>query len=189
MEMRSLFSLDLAEQLKGCSHGVCVHKVPDTRPGSAMTVNVHVGLQYEPLEVTKVIDLVRSPAAGAIVTFSGTTRNSFNGLEVLYLDYEAHDQMATRSLQVICQEASLRWNLQGAACFHRLGRVPIGEESILIAVSSAHRKAAWEAGEWILEEAKRKTEVWKKETFLEDQKQREKWKANEEFARKVSETI
>lgn len=144
---------------------------------------VHVGLQDSPLDLASVIDLVRSPAAGAIVTFSGTTRNSFNGKEVLYLDYEAHTPLALKSLREVCHDAVARWDLQAAACFHRLGRVPIGEESIVIAVSSAHRKAGWEAGEWILEEAKRKTEVWKKETFIDEDVQHQKWKANEEFAR------
>lgn len=146
--------------------------------------NVHVGLQHEPLVLATVIDLVRSPAAGAIVTFSGTTRDNFNNLQVLHLDYEAHEPLALKSLREICSEAVIRWDLQGAACFHRLGRVPVGEESILIAVSSAHRKAAWQAGEWMLEEAKRKSEVWKKETYVDDDQTMQKWKANEEFARK-----
>lgn len=144
---------------------------------------IHIGLQNDPLSLSTIVDLVRSPAAGAIVTFSGTTRNNVNGLEVLHLDYESHDRLALRSLRAICSEASIRWDLQGAACFHRLGRVPVGEESIVIAVASAHRKAAWDAGAWILEEAKRKTEVWKQETYIDEDDTKQKWKANEEFAR------
>lgn len=141
--------------------------------------NVHVGLSEAELDVAAIIKLVKSPAAGAIVTFTGTTRNTFNGKEVLHLDYEAHDALATKSLETICTQAVAKWELLGAACFHRLGRVPVGEESILIAVSSAHRKAAWEAGEWILEEAKRKTEVWKLETFKEPEGDVSSvWKAN-----------
>lgn len=145
--------------------------------------DVVVTLTYEPLCLQTQINHVRSPAAGAIVTFTGTTRNNFKGLEVLHLDYEAHDELAIRSLQSICDEAMARWDLEGAACAHRLGRVAIGEDSIVIAVSSAHRKAAWQAGEWILEEAKRKTEVWKQETYVENEISKQTWKSNEEFAR------
>lgn len=151
--------------------------------GLSHPARVHVGLQDGPLDLSSIIDLVRSPSAGAIVTFSGTTRDTFDGKEVLYLDYESHTPLASKSLREICQDAVDRWDLQGAACFHRLGRVPVGEESIMIAVSSAHRKAGWEAGEWILEEAKRKTEVWKRETFVDQDIRHQKWKANEEFAR------
>ena len=155
---------------------------------------LHVGLQYEPLDLSRIVDLVRSDAAGAIVSFSGTTRNHFAGKEVLHLDYEAYDQLALQSLRRICKEATSRFNLRGAACFHRLGRVAVGEESIVIAVSSDHRKAAWEAGEYILEEAKRETEVslslissishqvWKRETFKNGDELAEQWKANEVFA-------
>ena len=141
---------------------------------------IHVNLQHSKLDTSELIDLVRSPKAGAIVTFTGSTRDSFNGNEVLYLDYEAHVPLATKSLHSICTEAKARWSLLGAACYHRLGRVPISEDSIVIAVSSAHRKEAWQAGEWILEEAKRKTEVWKKETFKEtDDTIKAVWKANQ----------
>ncbi|ORY84210.1 Molybdopterin biosynthesis MoaE [Protomyces lactucae-debilis] len=145
--------------------------------------NVHVGLQHTPLDLTHIVNLVRSDAAGAIVTFSGTTRNHFAGKEVLHLDYEAYGKMALVSLRQICEDAMQRFSLRGAACFHRLGRVSVGEESIMIAVSSDHRKAAWEAGEYILDEAKRQTEVWKRETFKEETGLAKVWKANEEFSR------
>jgi molybdopterin synthase catalytic subunit len=85
--------------------------------------------------------------------------------------------MAIPSLSTISAEAKTKWSLFGVAVTHRLGRVPIGEESILIAVSSAHRREAWEAAEWILEEVKRKTEIWKRESY-DDARQEPEWKEN-----------
>lgn len=86
--------------------------------------------------------------------------------------------MALPSLKSIATQAMQKWSLFGVAVTHRLGRVPTGEESILIAVSAGHRREAWEAAEWILEEVKRKTEIWKRETY-EDPDQEPEWKANE----------
>jgi hypothetical protein len=85
--------------------------------------------------------------------------------------------MALPSLSRISCEAKKRWSLFGVAVTHRLGRVPIGEESVLIAVSAGHRREAWDAAEWILEELKRKTEIWKRESY-EDPLQKPEWKAN-----------
>lgn len=85
--------------------------------------------------------------------------------------------MAIPSLSSISTEAKTKWSLFRVAVTHRLGRVPIGEESILIAVSSAHRREAWDAAEWILEEVKRKTEIWKRESY-EDPQQEPEWKEN-----------
>jgi molybdopterin synthase catalytic subunit len=99
------------------------------------------------------------------------------GKAVVHLDYEAYPDMALPSLFSISSQAKKQWSLFGVAVTHRLGRVPIGEESILIAVSSAHRREAWEAAEWILEEVKRKTEIWKRESYNDPQQQPE-WKEN-----------
>ena len=97
---------------------------------------------------------------------------------MIHLDYEAYPEMALPSLKSIAIQAKQKWLLFGVAVTHRLGRVPTGEESILIAVSSGHRREAWEAAEWILEEVKRKTEIWKRETY-DDPDQEPEWKANE----------
>ena len=85
--------------------------------------------------------------------------------------------MALTSLTSISSEAKKKWSLLGVAVTHRLGRVPIGEESVLIAVSSGHRREAWDAAEWILEELKRRTEIWKRESYA-DSDEEPKWKAN-----------
>lgn len=149
---------------------------------------VFVSLSHDPLNPTQIIDLVRSPEAGAIVLFAGTTRNNFDGSlspyldlqtgkRVIHLDYEAYPDMALPSLKSISLQAKIKWSLFGVAITHRLGRVPVGEESVLIAVSAGHRREAWDAAEWILEELKRKTEIWKRENY-EDSSQEPEWKIN-----------
>jgi molybdopterin synthase catalytic subunit len=99
------------------------------------------------------------------------------GKKVIRLDYEAYPDMALPSLRSISAQAKNKWDLLGVAVTHRLGRVPTGEESILIAVSSAHRQEGWRAAEWILEEVKRKTEIWKKESY-DDPSEEAQWKEN-----------
>jgi molybdopterin synthase catalytic subunit len=142
-----------------------------------MEDGVYVSLTEDALSTTEIIDMVRSPSAGAIVLFAGTTRDNFAGKTVVHLDYEAFPALALPSLRTISSAAKSKWSLHAVAVVHRLGRVPIGEESILIAVSSAHRKEAFEAGEWILEEVKRKTEIWKRESYAEPG-QEPAWKEN-----------
>jgi molybdopterin synthase catalytic subunit len=83
--------------------------------------------------------------------------------------------MAIPSLSKISSQAKEKWSLFGVAVTHRLGRVPIGEESILIAVSAGHRREAWDAAEWILEEVKQKAEIWKRESYG-DPKEEPEWK-------------
>jgi len=99
------------------------------------------------------------------------------GKTVIHLDYEAYPEMAIPSLKTIAIEAKKKWGLFGVVVTHRLGRVPIGEESILIAVSAGHRREAWDAAEWILEEVKAKTEIWKRESYA-DPSQEPQWKEN-----------
>ncbi|KYK57908.1 molybdenum cofactor synthesis protein 2b [Drechmeria coniospora] len=125
------------------------------------------------------MDRVRSPQAGAIVLFAGTTRDSFAGKAVKELQYTAYGKLALRTMLSIARDVSVRHGLTGMAMIHRLGTVPIGEESILIAVSSPHRQAAWRAGEEALEECKAKVEVWKREEFHGEEGV---WRANRDGA-------
>ncbi|KAI9882228.1 MAG: hypothetical protein M1823_006022 [Watsoniomyces obsoletus] len=151
---------------------------------------VHVSLTHSPLDITKTIDLIRSPLAGAIVLFAGTTREDYNmeqNTRTAALTYSAYAALALRSLLQIGHSCKKNFGLTGIAIVHRLGRVSLGEESILVAVSASHRKEAWRAGEEALEECKAKVEIWKKDemTFIngkdEENEQviREEWKANE----------
>ncbi|KAK3397880.1 Molybdopterin biosynthesis MoaE [Sordaria brevicollis] len=136
-----------------------------TQPTEISENNIYVSLTHSPLDYTSTIDRVRSPEAGAIVIFAGTTRNNFNNLPVQHLSYTSYAPLALRTMLTICRSMVSKHGLKGIAMVHRLGVVPIGEESILIAVSSPHRQAAWRAGEEALEECKEKVEVWKREEF------------------------
>ncbi|KAF5130850.1 Molybdopterin synthase catalytic subunit [Metarhizium anisopliae] len=139
----------------------------------------YVALTRDHLNVQTIMDRVRSPAAGAIVLFAGTTRDNFAGKPVKELTYTAYNKLALRTMLAITKELINKHGLKGIAMIHRLGTVPIGEESILIAVSSPHRQAAWRAGEEALEECKSKVEVWKREEFDGEEGV---WRANRDGA-------
>jgi molybdopterin synthase catalytic subunit len=95
----------------------------------------------------------------------GTTRDNFAGKPVKELQYTSYEPRALQTMLAISKATKDKHSLTSIAMIHRLGVVPIGEESILIAVSSPHRQAAWKAGEEALEECKERVEVWKKEEF------------------------
>ncbi|KAL7275401.1 Molybdopterin synthase catalytic subunit [Rhizina undulata] len=146
-----------------------------TTPSSITLPNLHCELTHAPLSPTAILDHIRSPAAGALVLFAGTTRATFDSRAVSHLSYSAYIPLALRTLQTIASIILTKHSLISIAIVHRLGDVPIGEESILIAVSSPHRAEAWRAGEEALEEVKRQAEIWKLETFVDGG---EVWRAN-----------
>ena len=152
----------------------------DTSTTSLESPGIYVALTHEALDAKPIMDKVRSPQAGATVLFAGTTRDNFGGRAVLNLSYEAYAPLALRTMRDIAEAALGRHGLQGVAVVHRLGVVPVGEESILIAVSSPHRAAAWRAGEECLEEVKARAEIWKLETFEDDRSA--VWRANRDGA-------
>ncbi|MCJ1407367.1 Molybdopterin synthase catalytic subunit [Ptychographa xylographoides] len=139
-------------------------KAPED-PTSISEANIHVSLSTSPLNPLACMSKVRSPQAGAIVLFAGTTRDNFGGKPVKELQYSAYQSRALKTMLAIAQAVKAKHGLTAIAMIHRLGVVPIGEESILIAVSSPHRQAAWRAGEEALEECKAKVEIWKLEEF------------------------
>ncbi|CVK90617.1 related to molybdopterin synthase large subunit [Fusarium mangiferae] len=139
----------------------------------------YVALTHDHLNAQAILDRVRSPSAGAIVLFAGTTRDNFAGKPVKELQYTAYHPRALKSMMAIAKDVRDKHGLRGVAMIHRLGPVPIAEESILIAVSSPHRQAAWRAGEEALEECKSKVEVWKREEFEGEEGI---WRANRDGA-------
>ncbi|KAG5817665.1 hypothetical protein H9Q74_002112 [Fusarium xylarioides] len=139
----------------------------------------YVALTHDHLNAHAIMDRVRSPSAGAIVLFAGTTRDNFAGKPVKELQYTAYHPRALKSMMAIAKDVRDKHGLRGVAMIHRLGPVPIAEESILIAVSSPHRQAAWRAGEEALEECKSKVEVWKREEFEGEEGI---WRANRDGA-------
>jgi molybdopterin synthase catalytic subunit len=124
-----------------------------------------VGIGRETIDVAALERAVANPAAGAIVTFVGTTRRDNAGRNVLRLEYEAYEPMALAEMRKLAQEAGERWNIVRIAIGHRIGFVDIGETSVAIAVSAAHRAEAFEACRFAIDRLKEVVPIWKKEYF------------------------
>ena len=145
--------------------------------------NIHIELTYHPLDSSRHLAHIRSPKAGANILFLGTTRSTFDARPVSRLSYTCYAPLALRTLRGIAQDAVSKHGLTGVSIAHRLGEVSVEEESIAIAVSAPHRRAAWRAGEEVLEECKRRVEIWKREEFADGSVTEEggpdgEWRAN-----------
>jgi MoaE-MoaD fusion protein len=123
-------------------------------------------LSDDPLSVDEAVAEVRDDAAGAIATFIGTTRAHSRGRDVLHLDYEAYEGMAEQVMADLAGALVRRHELCSVAIHHRVGRVDIGETSVVIAVSAPHRAAALAACSEAIEELKTSVPLWKKETYV-----------------------
>lgn len=117
------------------------------------------------IDVAAVTAAVADPGTGATVTFIGTTRDHNDGRTVTQLEYEAYPEMALAEMRKIGATAKERWPISKIAIVHRIGPVPIGEASVVIAVSSAHRGAAFEACHFAIDRLKEVVPIWKKEHF------------------------
>lgn len=119
-----------------------------------------VRLQGDPLDPTEAVDLVRDVRAGAVVTFLGTVRADPG---VKALDYEAYEEMALKKMESLRAAAREKFQITEMAVFHRTGRLPLGETSVVIACSAPHRKEAFAACAWAIEELKKIVPIWKAE--------------------------
>jgi MoaE-MoaD fusion protein len=135
--------------------------------GGAEEESPLVKLVRERIVPHDVIPTMERPEDGAIVIFDGIVRNHSRGRPTLYLDYEAYEGMAIEKLQELAVEARRRFAIRNLAIVHRLGRLQIGESSVLIAVFSAHRAAAFDACRWLIDTLKRTVPIWKKEHFAD----------------------
>ena len=122
-------------------------------------------LSAEPLSLEAVVSEVRDDAAGAVATFTGTVRNRSRDREVQYLEYEAYEGMAEEVMSELAHELARRHELSAIAIHHRVGRVGIGEPSVVIAVSSPHRAAALAACKEAIDTLKGTVPLWKKEVY------------------------
>jgi molybdopterin synthase catalytic subunit len=118
-----------------------------------------------PIDVAALESAVASPAAGAIVTFAGTTRQTNAGRTVTRLEYEAYEPMALGEMRKLAREAGVRWPIVRIAIAHRVGVIEIGETSVAIAVAAAHRGEAFEACRFAIDRLKEVVPIWKKEHF------------------------
>jgi molybdopterin synthase catalytic subunit len=129
-----------------------------------------IQLLSTPLDISRATAYVSDvEEAGGVCVFLGMTRSerSPSGQDLIALDYEAYDGMALRQMQQLAEDAQKRWPLLRVAILHRLGRVPISEASVLIAVACAHRAEAFEACRWIIDMLKKEVAIWKKEVWAD----------------------
>ena len=126
---------------------------------------ISIILQQEEIDAARLIGEAGTAADGAVASFIGRVRTPSRGKTVLSMEYEAYSEMARKQLQKIAEEACSRWSLTHCTVVHRYGRVAIGEASIVIAVSSPHRKEAFQAVQFIIDTVKEEVPIWKKEFY------------------------
>ena len=124
-----------------------------------------IDLTHQPLDPERVTDQVRRDTNGAVVTFLGTTRDNFEGKRVVVLEYEAFPEMAVKKLEEIRQQLKAEFGIDDIAIAHRIGAVPIGEISLVVAVASPHRKEAFFACHAAVDRLKETVPIWKKEVY------------------------
>lgn len=126
-----------------------------------------IQLTHKIIDTEKVLAAVQHAEAGAVVLFLGTTRQFTAGKETVELHYDAYQEMAEQEMAKLEAEARERWSLVECVIVHRLGLVPLAEASVAIAVSSAHRGEAFEAGKWLIDTLKERVPIWKQEHWAD----------------------
>lgn len=124
-----------------------------------------IQLTDQPINVQAVLEQVQSGRAGAVNVFVGTVRDHTSGKTVVRLEYEAYDKMALKKMEEVVAKAQAQWPVEKVAVVHRKGVLQIGEAAVVIAVSTPHRKASFEACEFIIDTLKQVVPIWKKEIF------------------------
>ncbi|MDP9268151.1 MAG: molybdenum cofactor biosynthesis protein MoaE [Acidobacteriota bacterium] len=135
---------------------------PKAPPGEPL-----VRMQRERIVPHDIVPKLERPEDGAVVIFDGIVRNHSRGRETKYLEYDAYEPMALKQLEQLAAEARQKFAIRNVAIVHRLGKLEIGESSVLIVVFSAHRAAAFEACRWLIDTLKQTVPIWKKEFFAD----------------------
>ena len=123
-------------------------------------------LVREPIQSRELVESLKAPEDGAVVVFDGFVRNNFKGRQTLYLEYEGYEPMAYVKMRAIGTEIRAKFAIHRIAIVHRLGRLEIGETSVLIVISSPHRAAAFDACRYAIDTLKCTVPIWKKEFFV-----------------------
>jgi len=127
----------------------------------------HATIVRERIDSQAILERIKRPEDGAAVLFDGVVRNNTRGRQTLFLEYEAYEEMARQQMEELAAQAIEKFGVRDVALVHRLGRLEIGETSVLIAVASAHRGPAFEACRWLIDTLKRTVPIWKKEFFVD----------------------
>jgi len=148
----------------------------DQRTFERIFVKDFFELTTDPIDITSVARRILPPECGATVTLDGYVRQFTGGRETLYLFYEAYEPMALKEMRKLIEQARHDFEISNVGIMHRLGRLEIGETSVVISVAAPHRKAAFAACEWLIRELKRTVPIWKKEIYADG----EMWVEGEE---------
>jgi len=142
------------------------HKIPRSYlTRNDIFVQTEIKISPETLNIQSCIDWVMSLESGGIDVFIGTVRNATKGKTVVRLEFEAYEKMAVTEMQKIAERADEKWPIQKLLIHHRTGVLAVGEVPVIIAVSAAHRAAAFEACRYIIDTLKQTVPIWKKEVF------------------------
>jgi molybdopterin synthase catalytic subunit len=145
---------------------------------------VITALTRSSIDAEALIAAAKGGEDGAVVAFDGIVRNNTRGRRTLHLDYEAYEEMAEKQMRELASEARTRFSVRHVTMIHRLGRLQVGETSVLIVVASAHRAQAFDASRWLIDTLKKTVPIWKKETFADGAV----WAAGEPFPENLAAT-
>jgi molybdopterin synthase catalytic subunit/molybdopterin converting factor small subunit len=134
-------------------------------PDQPLETESRAFITHQKIDTPRLLETTKRPEDGAATIFEGVVRNHSCGRRTLFLDYEAYEDMALKEMASLISQAVERFQIRDAAIVHRLGRIEIGETSVLIIVASAHRSAAFDACRWLIDTLKRTVPIWKKEHF------------------------
>jgi molybdopterin synthase catalytic subunit len=170
------------------SDGDEVGLLPPVSGGSAASSSgisdqpIIVALTREIIHAEPLVSAAKHPEDGAVVVFDGIVRNHTRNRQTLYLDYEAYEEMALKQMDALSREAINRYGVRQVVLVHRLGRLNVGETSVLIVVASGHRGAAFDACRWLIDTLKKTVPIWKRETFVDGVV----WAAGEPFPEDIA---
>jgi MoaE-MoaD fusion protein len=163
--LRNDDEVGLLPPVSGGSGGAGRPSIPlDERADEPVVVTA---LTREHIDAQALVDAAKGGEDGAVVVFDGIVRNNSRGRQTLHLDYEAYEEMAAKQIDALAREARNRFGVRQVTIIHRLGRLRVGESSVLIVVASAHRAQAYEASRWLIDTLKKTVPIWKKETFVD----------------------
>ena len=126
---------------------------------------IDLKISSEPINIQSCVDWVMAPESGGIDVFIGTVRNATKGKKVIHLEFEAYENMALKEMRKIAEDILRKWPVHKILIHHRTGLLNIGEIPVVIAVSAAHRAAAFDACRYAIDTLKQTVPIWKKEVF------------------------
>jgi MoaE-MoaD fusion protein len=139
----------------------------DEIPAAAASNQQMIKLVRERIDAERTVSEIKAGADGAVCVFDGIVRDNSRGRRTLHLDYEAYEEMALEQMRGLAAEAVTKFGVRDVAIVHRLGRLMVGETSVLVVVASAHRGAAFDACRWLIDTLKKTVPIWKKEQFVD----------------------